>query len=93
VTDQFPKSGAAVKPGTQVLLYFSGREKMDGKGFVEVPDFSGLGVSEVNARLKALGLVLSATGGGTAHAQHPAAGTRLPIGARVQVSFRPQIND
>jgi len=93
VTDQFPKSGAAVKPGTQVLLYFSGREKMDGKGFVEVPDFSGLGVSEVNARLKALGLVLSATGGGTAYAQHPAAGTRLPIGARVQVSFRPQIND
>jgi stage V sporulation protein D (sporulation-specific penicillin-binding protein) len=93
VTEQFPKPGATVKPGTQVLLYFSGHEKMEGKGYVEVPDLTGLGVSEVNARLKALGLILSASGGGTAYAQHPAAGTRLPVGARVQVNFRPQIND
>lgn len=93
VTEQFPKPGATVKPGTQVLLYFSGHEKMEWKGYVEVPDLTGLGVSEVNARLKALGLILSASGGGTAYAQHPAAGTRLPVGARVQVNFRPQIND
>ncbi len=52
-----------------------------------VPDFSGLAVRRVAEACQELGLDLALNGSGLASRQVPAAGTRVPLGTRIWVSF------
>ena len=79
VTSQFPPAGAAVTPGSRVLVYLG-----DG-GQVEVPNLVGLTVSQAAVALDKTGLILRVVGDGVVVEQEPKAGTTLPRGAAVAV--------
>lgn len=89
VIDQFPRPGARVKWGTRILIYFDPGDDLSAQPYATVPDLKGLTVREAAERLKELDLLLSPSGSGVAHSQHPPPGTRLPRGARVMVEFQP----
>ena len=79
VTDQFPPAGAAIQPGSLVLVY------LGAAGQVAVPDLRSLSVDAAAQALDQVGLRLSVAGEGTVVEQEPAPGTRLPLGATVWV--------
>lgn len=52
-----------------------------------MPDFSGMALRVVAEKCQALGLELNLSGSGVAIQQSPAAGTKVPAGSKVWVSF------
>ncbi|MBQ3552101.1 MAG: PASTA domain-containing protein [Clostridia bacterium] len=94
VTRQVPAAGDVVNTGTQVLLYTASTVYIsDGDGetvTVVVPDLSGLTRLQAYDMLRAMGLILEVQGiyaGGVAISQSIEAGTEVPYGTTVGVSF------
>ncbi len=73
-----PGTGPAIAKGSVVLP--SG-------GGIPVPDFTGATVRAATERAGAAGLGVQVIGSGLAHAQAPAAGTRVPAGTEIVVRF------
>lgn len=73
------ESPATAAPGGTVVV--------DYDGGVAVPNFSGQSLRQVAARCEALGIELQIEGDGTARAQQPSAGVKLPAGGKVTVWF------
>lgn len=92
VTDQVPSGGVKIPAGSQVLLYLGGEKSAD---MVTVPNVIGEHPSTVKSLLEANRLYLRRTGIKTSKTnsktcavqQNPAAGTEVPIGTVITVSF------
>lgn len=82
VTDQNPKPGTYVSPGSYDSLQVSG--SLAGLG---VPDLTGLTMKKAGIVLADLGLHLVVQGNGLASGQNPPPGTPVSPGATVTVTF------
>ena len=83
VTSQFPPAGAAVQPGSRILVYL-------GRGAeVAVPELVGLKVDAAAQALDRVGLRLRVSGEGTVVDQVPRPGAKLPLGGTVWVEAKP----
>ncbi len=89
VWGQVPKANTTVNQNSRVIVYLSPVEEQKGSGQVTIPDLEGKTMKEVARVLSQLGLHLSPDGYGLAFQQTPKAGTRVPIGATIKVSFQP----
>ncbi|PZN10549.1 MAG: peptidoglycan glycosyltransferase [Bacillota bacterium] len=90
VVGQFPTAGARLEAGSTLILYTEAAGRQDRDGRVTVPALRGLTYAQVAERLAAVGLQLRAVGDekGVAAAQDPPAGTRVPLGSVVTVTFQ-----
>ncbi len=79
VTSQFPPAGAAIQPGSRVLVY------LGAGGEVTVPDLRSLTVDAAALALDRLGLRLRVDGEGKVVEQEPAPGAKLPLGGTVWI--------
>ena len=90
VERQMPSAGKSISESGTVVLY-TGTEEAT---MVEMPDFSGMSVSQANATAGERGLNIKFSGnsltknGAVAYAQDYAPGTSVEIGTIVTVSFR-----
>ncbi|MGI6550268.1 MAG: stage V sporulation protein D [Syntrophomonadales bacterium] len=89
VWSQVPKSNTTAKQNSRVIVYLSPVEEQEGSGQVTIPDLEGKTMKEVARVLSQLGLHLSPDGHGLAFQQTPKAGTRVPVGSTIKVSFQP----
>ncbi|MGI6514101.1 MAG: stage V sporulation protein D [Syntrophomonadaceae bacterium] len=89
VWGQVPKANTRVDQNSRVIVYLSPVEETEGSGQVTLPDLEGKSMKEVARILSQLGLHLSPDGHGLAFKQSPAAGTRVPVGSTIKVSFQP----
>ena len=87
---QVPSAGKSISESGMVVLY-TGAEEAD---MVEVPDFTGMSVSQANEAAGNRGLNIKFAGnsltqtGAVAYSQDYAAGTSVEIGTIITVSFR-----
>lgn len=97
VIGQEPAAGEKVAPGTVVQLKMDHEIKqqvpqsgdsLDGVETVEVPDFSGMTMNEAMDAAISHGLKFYAQGSGVARKQYPVAGTNVPAGSSVTVTFK-----
>lgn len=88
VIDQLPASGAQMTEKSIVMLYVEKDASQDEAAYVEVPDVTGLSVSEANRLLVSYGLEMRISGSGVASEQSPAAGDYVTPTTRVTVVFR-----
>lgn len=91
VVSQVPESGKSIPKGGRVVLF---TDRQSGKKTVTVPDLVGLSLAQANEKASAAGINLSVTGAAlsnTANAvsklQDISAGTKVPPGTVVAVSF------
>ncbi len=89
VIRQLPESSKSIKSGGLVVLYTSEEEAKT----VNVPNFSGMTVSQVNSAASAAGVNVEFSGnikgaGTKAYKQSVAAGTNVELGTVVSVYFR-----
>lgn len=92
VTDQVPSGGVKIPNGSRVILYLGGEKPSE---MVTVPNVLGEHPSTAKDRLQNLNLYMRRTGiktsqtnsGTVAVQQNPAAGTQVPIGTVITVSF------
>ena len=87
VIAQLPASGAEMAEGSLVMLYVDGAT-LDAD-WVEVPDVTGLSVTEANRLIRSYGLKMTVSGSGIAVSQSPAAGETVLPTATVDVLFEP----
>ena len=87
VIAQLPASGAEMAEGSLVMLYVDGAV-LDAD-WVEVPDVTGLSVTEANRLIRSYGLKMTVSGSGIAVSQSPAAGETVLPTATVDVLFEP----
>lgn len=91
VTAQFPGAGVRVVAGTTVVVAAGGEiQGVDRQAVVTVPDLAGLDRRGAAERLAEVGLRLDPHGDGTAVAQDPEPGRRVPAGTFVRVEFEPE---
>ena len=98
VIGQQPDGGQRVEPGSTVVLEMDYKRPVesqsteitadDGGNTVKVPDFSGMTLSSARDTAIASGLKFYAQGTGIAGSQYPLAGTSVPRGSTVTVSFK-----
>lgn len=86
VVDQLPKPGAQALRGSQVIIYLENAAGQDATD-VEVPDVMGMSIAEAARLISACALKIELDGSGIACAQQPQAGTRVPVGTGIKVSF------
>ena len=90
VTSQVPRSGAKIYDGGVVILYTNGKKQSK----VEVPDFTGMTVSQVNEHAVNAGINVvfegtSLTSGGVlAYSQSVEAKKKINLGTTITVYFR-----
>ncbi len=90
VVSQMPEAGAKIYDGGVVVLYTEGEKPTK----AEVPDFSGMSVSQVNENATNAGFNVAFEGtsltdvGVTAYSQSAEAGKKLALGSTITVSFR-----
>ena len=92
VTDQVPSGGVKIPTGSQVILYMGGEKSTD---LITVPNVLGEHPDTAQSRLKSNNLYMRRTGIKSsqtnsqtqATSQDPAAGTQVPIGTVITVSF------
>lgn len=89
VVGQFPSAGARLEVDSTIILYTQAASRQDEQGRVTVPSLRGLTYGQAAEKLGAAGLQMRVRGGtrGVVRAQEPAAGTRVPIGSTVTVTF------
>ena len=96
IVDQLPKPGVSVSSGATVVIY-TGEIPED--NLVEVPDVTGLSISETKAVLENAGLNFElsgaghATAGSTAARQSVIAGEQVPPATIISVEFRNATSD
>ncbi len=87
---QTPRAGAQISEENGIVILHTGNENTPEN--IEVPDLSGMTYSEVNKKLKSLGLNLRTSGAWTKEAkvftQSPSPGTKVSVGTVVDVDFR-----
>ncbi len=88
VTGQLPEAGAEMTEKSIVMLYVEGARDPSQDAYVEVPDVTGLSVSEANRLIQSYGLEMRISGSGVACEQSPAAGDFVTPTTRVTVLFR-----
>ena len=81
ITDQLPAAGKEVPGNSQIVLYM-GKEK--DPALVEVPDFIGCGVADVNWLANNAGLYIQAKGTDMSDTWVPAAYQDIPAGTMVE---------
>ncbi len=92
VTDQVPSGGVKIPIDSEVILYMGGEKPTE---MIEVPNVLGEHPSTAKDRLENIHLYMRRTGiktsqtnsGTIAVQQNPAAGTKVPIGTVITVSF------
>ena len=92
VTDQVPSGGVKIPIDSKVILYMGGEKPTE---MIEVPNVLGEHPSTAKDRLENIHLYMRRTGiktsqtnsGTIAVQQNPAAGTKVPIGTVITVSF------
>jgi stage V sporulation protein D (sporulation-specific penicillin-binding protein) len=90
VTAQIPSPGQTLQGGSQVLLYF-GESATEER--VKVPDFSRMTRQQANDAAGRLGLYIVPVGNSditpkvVVTGQYPAAGTEVPIGSNITLTF------
>ncbi len=92
VTDQVPSGGVKIPSGSQVILYLGGEKPSE---MITVPNVLGEHPSTAKERLENNNLYMRRTGiktsqtnsGTVAVQQNPTAGTEVPIGTVITVSF------
>lgn len=92
VTDQVPSGGVKIPIDSEVILYMGGEKPTE---MIEVPNVLGEHPSTAKDRLENVNLYMRRTGiktsqtnsGTIAVQQNPAAGTKVPIGTVITVSF------
>ncbi len=90
VTSQMPKSGSKIYDGGVVVLYTDGEKPTK----VEVPDFTGMTVSQANESAVNLGINISFEGssltnsGVLAYSQSKEPKKKVPLGTTIKVYFR-----
>ncbi len=92
VTDQVPSGGVKIPIDNEVILYMGGEKPTE---MIEVPNVLGEHPSTAKDRLENVNLYMRRTGiktsqtnsGTIAVQQNPAAGTKVPIGTVITVSF------
>lgn len=92
VTDQVPSGGVKIPIDSEVILYMGGEKPTE---MIEVPNVLGEHPSTAKDRLENANLYMRRTGiktsqtnsGTIAVQQNPAAGTKVPIGTVITVSF------
>lgn len=89
VIDQMPAGGAEMAENSLVMLYVEGETDSAPDARVEVPDLSGLSITEANRRLQSYGLTLRIQGTGVAVSQSPQPGESVTPTTRVEVIFEP----
>ena len=72
-----------------VMLYVDGEADSAADARVEVPDITGLTISEANRLLRSYSLTLQVSGSGVAVSQSPEAGTRVTPTTCVSAAFEP----
>jgi Cell division protein FtsI/penicillin-binding protein 2 len=89
VVRQVPDAGTVLPKNSSVILYTDGSEEE----FVNVPNVVGMSPAAASAALRNAGLNIKLMGGASSHsqasatAQSTAAGSRVPRGAVIEVSF------
>ncbi len=89
VIDQMPAAGASMAAKSLVMLYVDGEADSAADARVEVPDITGLTISEANRLLRSYSLTLQVSGSGVAVSQSPEAGTRVTPTTCVSAAFEP----
>ncbi len=90
VTAQIPQAGQSLPYGSQVIGYFGQRPETE---MVKVPDFSGMNRQAASDAAGSLGLYILVTGNPSvapnvvATGQSVAAGTEVPAGTTIRLSF------
>lgn len=90
VVSQIPEQGKSIPKGGTVVLYLDQESAAE---TVTVPDLTGLTLTQVNAKISQAGLNLSVsgaavtTGSAVSDTQDIAAGTEVPAGTVITVSF------
>lgn len=90
VVSQMPENGSKIYDGGVVVLYTEGEKAKK----AEVPDFTGMTVSQVNEVATNAGFNVAfegtslTDGGVVAYSQSAKAGKKLPLGSTITVSFR-----
>lgn len=92
ITDQVPSGGVKIPTGSQVILYMGGEKSTD---LITVPNVLGEHPDTAQSRLKSNNLYMRRTGIKSSQTnaqtqatqQDPAAGTQVPIGTVITVSF------
>ncbi len=87
VKDQLPAAGAGMTEGSLVMLYVEG-VTLDAE-YVNVPDVTGLSVTEANRLIRSYGLIMTMTGSGIAVSQTPGAGEAVVPTTSITVQFEP----
>ena len=88
VVDQLPAPGAMMTEKSIVMLYVDGENEAAGGEMIEIPDVTGLSISEANRLLMSYGFEMRISGSGVAVSQTPRAGETAPPTTRVTVLFR-----
>ena len=87
VTGQLPPAGTDIQEGFCAMLYVIGDEAPSAQDYARVPDVIGMGMRECAQTLRKNGFEMNAQGDGLAARQNPAAGTYVPTGTQVLVTF------
>jgi stage V sporulation protein D (sporulation-specific penicillin-binding protein) len=88
ILEQTPAPGVQVTAGTTVITYLGNEPPKKGEP-VQVPNVVGLSLRDASVQLSAAGLQVQVVGSGVATSQSPAAGTTVPAGSVVTVTFQP----
>ena len=87
VVSQLPAPGAEMAEGSIVMLYVEGVTSTT--EMTEVPDVTGLSVTEANRLIRSYGFKMTVSGSGLAVSQTPAAGEKAAPTTVVEVTFEP----
>ncbi len=90
ITDQVPKPGTSLLPGSIVCIYTSENEA---RTSIAVPNLKDMSLSKAKETLKNKKLNINATGSGTVLSQDPMAGTTVEEGTIINVTLKSQSHD
>lgn len=90
ITDQVPKPGTSLLPGSIVCIYTSENET---RTSIAVPNLKDMSLSKARETLKSKNLNINVNGSGTVLSQDPMAGTTVEEGTVINVTLKTQNQD